>query len=387
MAEHGKAGGSRRIADRVTPVVERRRRQSVAHAQLEVLGDFVGLDAGFDADLAPHADHSLDHFVILGLETARGLDGELDRLRGGESRLCQQSLRQLRVVFDFYRRIERGVLRRFKRIDHRAVAAQQFVDDRFLVDRMDHRQAHVRVEHGFDVGNEDHADVRHRMRNACQAGLLCQPVEFLIGYFQREVRRATLDFRHACRRVADKLEHDGFECGLRSPVFRERLEADEGIAFELFHHVWAAADRLAFPALRPRFGVGLLRHDIARQESHPLEQRRLEFLDVRRDLLAIDLEVADLAPDELDRIAGLRVAGAFQRPHHILRRNRATVVPERILAHFHLDLGPVLVPAPFGQQARLEGQVRVLVDVGIEHGLVDRLDGRVNSRRAGGRIP
>ena len=102
---------------------------------------------------------------------------------------------------------------------------------------------------------------------------------------------------------------------------------------------------------------------------------------------ALDLEVADLAPDELDRIAALRVARALQRPHHVLRRDRRAVVPESALAHRHQHLGLVLVPAPFGQQARLEGQIGFLIDVGVEHRLVDRLDGRIHRRWPGGRIP
>ena len=359
----------------------------MAHAQLEVLGDFVGFDAGFDADLAPHADHRLDHLVILRLESARGLDRELDGLRGRISGLGEQLPGQSGIVFNLDRRIESGILRRLQRIDHRAVTAQQFVDDRFPVDRMDHRQPYVLVQHRLDVGDEDHADVGHRVRDAGQSGLLLQPVELFIRHFEREIRRTALDFRHARRRVAHQLEHDGLERGLRPPVFRKGLEADKRIALEFLHHVRAAANRLALPALRAGLGVGLPGQYVAGQESHPLEQRWLEFLHVGRNLLAIDREVADLAPDELDRIAAVGVPGALERPHHVVRRNRAAVVPESAFAHFHFDPGLVLAPAPLGEQSRLEGQVRVLVDVGIEHGFIKRLDGRVHRRRPGGRIP
>ena len=154
-----------------------------------------------------------------------------------------------------------------------------------------------------------------------------------------------------------------------------------------FSTVGAAADRFALPALRAGRRVGFLGQYVTREEGHPLEQRRFEFLDVGRDLLTVDLEVADLAPDELDRIAAVGIARALQRPHHVFRCNRAAVVPESAFAHFHLDLGLVLVPAPLRKQTGFEGEVGVLVDVRIEHRFVERLDGRIHCRRAGGRIP
>ena len=387
MAEHRKSGGSRWIADRVAPVVERCRRQSMAHAQLEMLGDLVGFDAGLDADLAPHAGHRLNHFVILRLEAARGLHRELHRLGKRIPGFGEQLLCQLGVVLDLDRGVECGILGRFQRIDHRAVAAQELIHDGALVDRMNHCQTHVLVQHGLDVGDEDHADVGYRMRDASQPALLGQPVEFLVGHFQRKVRRTALDFRHARGRIPDQLEHDRLKLGPGPPVFRKHLEADERIALELFHHVGAAADGLALPALGAGLGVRFLRQNISGQERHPFEQRRLEFFHVGRDFLAVDCEVADLAPDELDRISAIGIPGALQRPHHVFRRDGAAVVPESAFAHFHLDFGSVLVPAPLRQQAGLEGQVRVLVDIGIEHCFVEGLNGRVHGRRAGGRIP
>ena len=48
----------------------------VGRAQLVMLGDLIDLDLGLDADAAPQADDGLDDLVVLGLEPARGLDGE-----------------------------------------------------------------------------------------------------------------------------------------------------------------------------------------------------------------------------------------------------------------------------------------------------------------------
>src|ERR1700704_1752400 len=102
-AEHRKAGGGGGIADRVAPIVERRRRQRVARAQLEMLCDFVDVDIGFDPDLAPHPDDRLDHLVILRLEPARRLDRELDRLLRREAALGKQAFCQFGIVRHLYR--------------------------------------------------------------------------------------------------------------------------------------------------------------------------------------------------------------------------------------------------------------------------------------------
>src|SRR5260370_11186853 len=115
-AEHRKAGGGGGIADRVAPIVERGRRQCVARAQLEMLRDLVDLDGGLDPDLAPHPDDRLDHRVILRLEAARGLDGELDRLLRREAALGQQAFGKLRIVSYLDRWIEGGGARRFPRL-------------------------------------------------------------------------------------------------------------------------------------------------------------------------------------------------------------------------------------------------------------------------------
>jgi hypothetical protein len=174
---------------------------------------------------------------------------------------------------------------------------------------------------------------------------------------------------------------------LITTVSNAGFQPNIGVALELLDHIGPAADRLVFPALGAGGGIGLLRQHVAGQEGHPLEQRRLEFLDVGGDGVAVDAEVVDLAPDELDRVAARGIAGALQRPDHVFGGDRGAVVPERVLAHRHQHLGLVLVPAPFGQQAGLEGQVGVLVDIGIEHRLVIGLDGRVDRRRPGGRVP
>src|SRR5229473_3938140 len=114
-AEHRKAGGSRGIADRVAPIVERGRGQRVARAQLEMLRDLVDLDGGLDPDLAPHPDDRLDHLVILRLEAARSLDGELDRLLRREAALGQQAFGEVGIVSYLDRGIEGGIARRFQR--------------------------------------------------------------------------------------------------------------------------------------------------------------------------------------------------------------------------------------------------------------------------------
>ena len=61
-------------------------------------------------------------------------------------------------------------------------------------------------------------------------------------------------------------------------------------------------------------------------------------------------------------------------------------MPEDAFTDSHRHLGLVVVEAPFGQQARLEAQVRRLADILIENGAVDRLNGRIDRRRATGRI-
>src|SRR5260370_455017 len=102
-------------ADRVAPIVARRRRQRVARAQLEMLRDFVDLDIGFDPDFAPHPDDRLDHLVILRLEPARRLDRDLDRPPRREAALGKQAFCQFGIVRHLDRGIQGGVARRFQR--------------------------------------------------------------------------------------------------------------------------------------------------------------------------------------------------------------------------------------------------------------------------------
>src|SRR5208337_5518070 len=63
-----------------------------------------------------------------------------------------------------------------------------------------------------------------------------------------------------------------------------------------------------------------------------------------------------------------------------------TVLPDDAFAHVHPGLGLVLVPAPLREQAGREGKVGVLADVLVEDRAIDRLDGRIDGRRAAGRV-
>ena len=386
LREHGEAGGGGRIADGVAPIVERRRRQLVRHAQFEVLGDFVDLDVRLDADIAPHADDRLDHFVILGLEAARRLDGELDRLVFRIAAGGKELGGHRRVIGDLDGRIERGVFRRFQRRDRHAIAAQQLLDDGVLVDRVRHGETDVLVVHHAAVGDEDHADVRDRRAHALQAGLGLEPVVLLVRHLKRDIRRTAFDFGDAAGRIRHELEDDGLERRLAAPVFRIGLEPQIGVALIGIDHVRAGADRLFLEALRPDFlEIGFRQH-VAGEERHPLEQHRIVLLDVGGDLLAVDLEVVDAGPDERYRVAAVRLALALDRPHHVFGRQRRTVMPNDAFAHVHPNLALVVVPAPAGEQAGLEREVRLLADILIEDRPVDRLDGRVDRGRPGLRI-
>ena len=92
------------------------------------------------------------------------------------------------------------------------------------------------------------------------------------------------------------------------------------------------------------------------------------------------LKLPIVAPDELDRIAGLQVACALERPDNVFRREGRAVVPDDALAHIHPDLRLVVVPSPCGQKAGREGQVRLLPDRLIEDRAIDRLDRRIDRR-------
>src|ERR1700722_5342089 len=386
LREHRVTGRGARIADRVAPIVERRRRQFVRHAQLEVLGDFVDLDVGVDADIAPHANDGLDHFVVFRLEAARRLDGELDRLvlriaAGGE-----KLGRQRRGVRHLDRGIVGLVVPALQRIDGNAVAAQQLFDDRCLVDRMAHRETDVLVVHHAAVGDEDHADIRNRLALALQTRLVLETIILLIRDLERHVRLAALDFGHAAGRVWHELEDHGLERGLADPVFRIGLEAEIGVALVGVDHIGTGADRLLLEALRAdllEIGLG---QDVAGKEGHPLEQVGHELLDVGGDAFAVDVEVVDAGPHERDRIAAIGLGLAFDRPNDIFRRKRRAVVPDHALAHVHPDFGLVVVPAPAGEQARLESQIGLLAHILIEDRAVDPLNGRVDRGRPDLRI-
>ena len=87
-----------------------------------------------------------------------------------------------------------------------------------------------------------------------------------------------------------------------------------------------------------------------------------------------------------DRVAAVRLAGALERPDDVLRREGRAVMPGDAFAHVHPHLGLVVVPAPVGEQARLEVEVGLLADVLVEDRAVDRLDRRVDGGRPDGRI-
>ena len=185
-----------------------------------------------------------------------------------------------------------------------------------------------------------------------------QAVVFLVGDFERDLRTAGFHFGHAARRIGDELDRDVLESRLAAPVVRVGLQPHEGVLLELVHHVGAGADRRLLEAVRADLLVIGFRQDVAGEERHPLEQDRVEAGRVGRDLVAVDLEVREVLPDELDRIAGRLLAGALQRPDHVLGREWRAVMPGHALAHRHVDLFLVVAPAPFGQQARTEGKVR-----------------------------
>ena len=352
-----------------------------------MLGDLVDLDIGLDADLAPHADDRLDDLVVLGDVAAGGLDLELDRLVLRIAGLGEQRCRALRVVGRLHIRIEAGIGRRQQGLDGHAVAAQQPVHDGLLVDRHHRRLAHVDVGHRLDIVEEDHGDVGDRRRDAFQAVLRAQPVVFLERDVEGEVGAAALDFGDARRRIGDELEHDGLEGRRVAPIVRIGLQAHEGAALELVHHVGAGAHRLLLEARLADLLVVVRRQDVGGEERHPFEQVRRILLDVAGDDVALGLQVGDRGPDEGDGVAGLRVGDALQVPDDVLRRDRRAVRPFGALAHLHADFRLVLVPAPSGQQAGPEAQVGILVDILVEHAFVDRHELRVDRGQAGGRVP
>ena len=221
-----------------------------------------------------------------------------------------------------------------------------------------------------------------------QAGLGLQPVELLERDVQRQVRPAALDLGDARGRIGHELEHHGLEGRRAAPVAGVRLQAHEGAALELLHHVRTGAHRLLLEAFPPDLLVVVGRQDVGGQERHPLEQIGHVLPDVAGDDVAIGLQIGDRRPDEGHRVPGLRIGDALQVPDDVLGRHRLAVLPGGAFAHHHADAGLVVAgPAPLGQQARPEAQVGVLVDVLVEHALVDGHELGVDRGQAGRRVP
>ena len=211
--------------------------------------------------------------------------------------------------------------------------------------------------------------------------LALEPIVLFVGYFERNVRRAAFDLGDAAGGIGHELEHDGLEGGLAAPVFRVCLETQIRVAFVGIDHVGAGADRSFLKALRSDlFEVGLGQH-VTGEERHPLEQHRIVLLHVGGDALAVDLEVVDAGPDKGHWIAAISLAFALDRPHHVFRGERAAVVPDDVFPHIHPDLALVVIPAPGGDQAGLEGEIGLLANVLIEDRAIDRLDGRIDRGR------
>lgn len=250
------------------------------------------------------------------------------------------------------------------------------------------READVLVEHHrLDVRQKDHRDVGHGGRDAGQALLGFQTVVFLVRHVEGHLRLAQFDLGDAAGGVGHELDDRRLERRLAAPIVRIRLEPHERIALVFLDHIGAGADGTCFEAFGADLCVIGLRQDVTGQERHPFEQRRVEFLDVAGDHIVGNRKITYLRPHEIDRIAGLGVRGALQRPDDVLGAEGRPVVPGHALAHLHLDLLVVVGPAPFGDQAGRERQVRLLGDVLVEHRLINALDRRIDRRGSGGRIP
>ena len=78
-----------------------------------------------------------------------------------------------------------------------------------------------------------------------------------------------------------------------------------------------------------------------------------------------------------------RLAFALDRPDDVLGRERRAVVPDDVLSHVHPDFALVVTPTPGREQSGLEREIWLLADVLIEDRAIDRLDGRIDRRRAG----
>lgn len=206
----------------------------------------------------------------------------------GPKPLAVQEFDGLRLVVW---RADRGVVgvvfRGLQRVDLDAVAGQEPVDDGLLVNGVGGGHPHVGVGHHLDVVEENHPDVADRRGDACQRAAL-QPVVFLIGHFQRDVGVAALHLGHPGGGVGDELDCHGVELGLAAPIVGVGLQTDEGVPLELFHHVGAGADGGGLEALGADLFVIGLGQDVAGEEIHPLEDRRVELGDVGNDLVALD---------------------------------------------------------------------------------------------------
>ena len=247
--------------------------------------------------------------------------------------------------------------------------------------------ADICVLHHAHIVDEDHADVRDWRGYPIESVLGGEAVVFLVRDLQCDVRRAGLDLGHAGRGVGEELEDHRLELGCAAPVFVIALEPHERVRHVLVDHVGARADGGLFEALRADLGVVVLGQHISGQESHPLKNRGVKTQHIRLDPVAVHSEVPKRRPQELDRVACLFLACAFQRPYNVRRRHRIAVVPGRTLSHLHEDFRAVLVPAPLGQEPWAEGQIRVLVDILVIDRLVDRLDRGVHRRDTHGGVP
>jgi hypothetical protein len=117
-------------------------------------------------------------------------------------------------------------------------------------------------------------------------------------------------------------------------------------------HVGAGADGRGLEALGAHALVVGLGQDVAGEEVHPLEDRGVEGLHVGRHLVAVSAKFSSVAPDELIGLPVSGSAGAGEGPGHVLGGEGGAVVPGDAVAHDHADLGAVLFPAPFGEEAR-----------------------------------
>ena len=157
------------------------------------------------------------------------------------------------------------------------------------------------------------------------------------------------------------------------------MSSQKGVALVFVDHIGARPDRLLLEAFGADLLVIGLGQDIAGQERHPHEEGRLVTHDVGGDPISLDFVIAGGRPDERYGIGAVLRPRAFERPHDVLGRERRPVVPFDVRANVHPKLGLVVVPAPRGQEARLEREVRHLPDILVEDGAIDGLDAWIDS--------